>query len=302
LQRKGKAVLRIAGNRKDRHSKAKEETSAARERLYTDSKGSQRNSSAMLGTGKAKSNTEKRNKNRKETKQMKTMEVRITFFEEVLGTSPADEDIYRNFIGSKAPDAASVEEEIEALGADAVAEKGMTVFARTEEGKPALYDYHFKGFFKDTCSMLARVKGSESSKMVAYKKEIDGLIFVNPRLVELEIPEGKTMGVCQRPLRASTALGERVALAMSESVPAGTSCVLEITTLIENSGTKVRKKKVKTKNEAGEIVEDTVEVESGGVDYMKMIREWLDYGKLRGIGQWRNSGKGRFTWEELRCW
>lgn len=27
--------------------------------------------------------------------------------------------------------------------------------------------------------------------------------------------------------------------------------------------------------------------------------EWLDYGKLRGLGQWRNSGKGRFTYEIL---
>ena len=25
--------------------------------------------------------------------------------------------------------------------------------------------------------------------------------------------------------------------------------------------------------------------------------ECLDYGKLRGIGQWRNSGKGRYTYE-----
>jgi hypothetical protein len=30
-----------------------------------------------------------------------------------------------------------------------------------------------------------------------------------------------------------------------------------------------------------------------------IIREWLDYGKLRGLGQWRNSGKGRFSWVEL---
>ena len=28
----------------------------------------------------------------------------------------------------------------------------------------------------------------------------------------------------------------------------------------------------------------------------KAVREWLDYGILRGIGQWRNSGKGRFTY------
>ena len=31
----------------------------------------------------------------------------------------------------------------------------------------------------------------------------------------------------------------------------------------------------------------------------KAVREWLDYGKFSGIGQWRNSGHGRFTWEEL---
>lgn len=27
------------------------------------------------------------------------------------------------------------------------------------------------------------------------------------------------------------------------------------------------------------------------------VLEWLDYGKLRGLGQWRNSGKGRFEYE-----
>ena len=231
---------------------------------------------------------------------MKTLEVRLTFTEQVLGTAPADKDIYRNFIGSKAPDAATVEEEVEALGVDEVAEKGMTVFARDEDGCPALYDYHIKGHFKDACSMLARVKGTESSKLVAHKKEIDGLIFPCPRLIKLVVPEGEEVGVCQRPLRAQTAQGERVALAMSESVPAGTTCEFEITTLIENSGAKTRKKKVKTKNEAGEVVEDVIEVESGGVDYIKLIREWLDYGRYRGIGQWRNSGCGRYTWELIR--
>ncbi len=30
-----------------------------------------------------------------------------------------------------------------------------------------------------------------------------------------------------------------------------------------------------------------------------LVREWLTYGRLRGLGQWRNSGKGRFTFEEL---
>ena len=30
-----------------------------------------------------------------------------------------------------------------------------------------------------------------------------------------------------------------------------------------------------------------------------MVRECLDYGQLRGLGQWRNSGKGRYVWEEI---
>lgn len=201
---------------------------------------------------------------------MKTIEAKLTFTEEVLGTSPNDEDIYRNFIGSKAPDAQTVEEEVAAMGADAVVEKGMTVFARDEDGKPCLYDYHIKGHFKDACSMLKKATGSLSKDIKAHKKMIDGLIFVNPRLIPLEIPEGKTMGVCQRPLRAQTAQGERVALAMSESVPAGTTCTIEITCLTDED--------------------------------IKYVREWLDYGAWRGIGQWRNSGCGRYKWEEVRCY
>ena len=27
------------------------------------------------------------------------------------------------------------------------------------------------------------------------------------------------------------------------------------------------------------------------------VLEWLDYGVLRGIGQWKNRGKGRFTFD-----
>lgn len=30
--------------------------------------------------------------------------------------------------------------------------------------------------------------------------------------------------------------------------------------------------------------------------YEAALLEWLDYGILRGLGQWRNSGKGRFSY------
>ena len=72
---------------------------------------------------------------------MKELKVKLTFMEPLLGTSPANEDVYRDFIGSKAPDAATVDDEVAAIGADAVVEKGMTVFPRLEDGTPFLYDY-----------------------------------------------------------------------------------------------------------------------------------------------------------------
>lgn len=197
---------------------------------------------------------------------MKELKVKLTFTEPLLGTSPANEDVYRDFIGSKAPDAATVDDEVAAIGADAVVEKGMTVFPRLEDGTPFLYDYQIKGFFKDTCSGLRKVKGTKSEKIKAFKKEIDRLIFPEPRCIPIRF-EGE-VGECQRPLRAQTAQGERVSLAISEQVPAGATVEFTVVCLSDN--------------------------------HEKVVREWLDYGRFSGIGQWRNSGKGRFTWEEIQ--
>lgn len=196
---------------------------------------------------------------------MTTLNVKLTFIEPILGTSPANEEVYRDFIGSKAPDATTVDDEVAALGTDAVVEKGMTIFPKLEDGTPFFWDYQIKGFFKDTCGGLRKVKGTESSKIKAFKKEIDKLIFPSPRQIPIRFVG--EIGECQRPLRAQTAQGERVSLAISEEIPAGATCEFAITCLSD--------------------------------DHEKAVREWLDYGKLSGMGQWRNSGKGRFFWEEI---
>lgn len=194
------------------------------------------------------------------------MKIKITFDEAILGTWPNNKDIASEFIASKAPDAATTEDEIEAIGVDGVVEKSMTVFPRVD-GKPIFYDYQIKGFFKDTCGMLSRLKssGNESSKLKAYKKIIDGLIFVSPRTIPIEY--SGEIGSCQRPLRAQTAQGERISLANSEEIPAGASA--------------------------------TFDVECFDKSHEKAVLEWLEYGKYRGIGQWRNSGKGRFHYEVI---
>ena len=201
------------------------------------------------------------------------IKVRLTFEEEALGTCSKDPKIHEEFIASKGPNAHTLAEEIEAIGVDEVVERSMTGFSM-KDGKPILWDYQIKGFFKDACGMLSRAEDTESGKLRAYRKIIDGLVFVYPRAISLVIPPPSELGECQRPLRASTAQGERIALANSETVSVGTYLDIEI-----------ESEKLKAKK--------------GGPDLQKCIIEWLDYGKRRGLGQWRNSGKGRFSYEIL---
>lgn len=194
---------------------------------------------------------------------MDTYGVKLTFTEPLLGTVALDLEVYQSWIASNAPDAASLEEEIETLGVEEVAKQGMTGFHRLN-GVPVIYDYVLKGFFKDACSMLRRVPKTLSSKITAHKKVIDGLLFVTPRRIPLDLSGGE-MSTLERPLRAQTAQGERIALACSEMAPIGSAITFAVQIL-------------------------------GGVTE-ELLREWLDYGALRGLGQWRNAGYGRFSYE-----
>lgn len=196
---------------------------------------------------------------------MKEIKVKVTFNEMILGTASGNPELHKDYIASNAPDAKTKQEEIEELGVDGVEKKDMTVFPRLDNGRPFLYDYQIKGFFKNACSTLRKVSGTESSKIKAFKKEIDGLVFVMPRKIPL-IFEGE-VGNLQRPLRASTPQGDRVALANSESCPAGTTIEFTI-----------------------KLLKDDIE---------EVVKEWLDYGDLNGIGQWHNGGYGRFSYEIL---
>lgn len=129
---------------------------------------------------------------------MRDYYIRITLLEEMLGTGSPDPEIHRNYIASKSPDAATIEQEVEAIGVDAVADSKTTVFPRDENGNPFMWDYQMRGFFKGACSFLRKVPGMESAKIKAYKKEIDGNIFVVfPRKIPMVL-SGK-MDTCERP-------------------------------------------------------------------------------------------------------
>lgn len=51
---------------------------------------------------------------------MKELKVRLTFFEEILGTANADPEIHATYIASNAPDAPTRKEEIEAIGVEEI--------------------------------------------------------------------------------------------------------------------------------------------------------------------------------------
>ena len=151
------------------------------------------------------------------------MKVRITFTEPLLGTLSGDNELAKDYILTKHPDGLSQDELEAQLPIKEVTEKASTIFARYNN-RPMLWDYQIKGFFKDACSMMLRV--AKVADLKAYKKIIDGLIFVKPRKILLNLSGELTW--TERPLRASTAQGERIALARSETAPIGTFFDIEI--------------------------------------------------------------------------
>lgn len=228
-----------------------------------------------------------------------TVKYRITFLEECLGTASANPELYKQFIVAKRENqeierarAMGVKppppgDEIDSLPpVEEEMERSMTVFSRDAQGRPILWDYQIRGFFKDACSALNRVKSGEakdeddlpaeekglkgtlSSNLKAFRKIIDGNIFVRPRQILLNLPSGGAVGICERPLRAQTAQGERIALARSETVPAGTWFDCQVLLLDPK--------------------------------HQRVVEEWLEYGQLRGLGQWRNSSKGQFYFERVK--
>jgi len=195
---------------------------------------------------------------------MKEMKVELTLTEGLLGTKAGNPELLRDYIASKHPEAVQADELESMPNIEKELENGTTLFNRTDDGNPFVFDYQIKGFFKDAQGCLNRVP---ETKMAAFKKVIDGLVFVKERQIPLQLPEYGEIGLCERPLRAQTAQGERVSIARSEEVPPGTK--LQFTILVLD-------KKL-----------------------MKNVEQWLDYGALRGLGQWRNSGKGRFEWKKV---
>ena len=202
---------------------------------------------------------------------MKTTKYKATFIEGLLATKPNDEQLHETYIAAKRAEGIAGDEldaETRALREVERLQKGTTVFHRNADGSPIVWDYQVKGFLKDAIKALKRDPDSACAKLKNYKGVIDGSVFVRPRQIVLHLPDGATVGSCQRPLRADTAQGPRVSIAQSEEAPAGTWMEFEVLTL------------------------------APGLD--AALAECWQYAQLRFMGAWRNSGKGAAKVEEVK--
>jgi len=182
----------------------------------------------------------------------------VELTEKMLGTSPLDDEIYETFIKSKAPEEKDTGDEDAGLDED----KGRTGFHVDNKHGLYVFDYWIRGFFKS--SLESAMATGTIAKVPAYKKWIDRMLFVEPRKVflGLRVPDGKL----ERPLRAPTPKGERVALASSDYIKEGRQFTFDVV-----------------------ILDNTKKINE------KLILELLPFGKYVGFGQWRGSGGyGRF--------
>ena len=190
--------------------------------------------------------------------EYKTYKLKITFATSLLGTQP-QRDVATEYITSKAIDPATgALPEDEVNTLPEALERGTTAFHRLD-GKPIMYDYMLKGMLKEIGGIFNGTRGVKN-----LKSKIDNLVFIEPRQIVLNASGAMTY--LERPLRAMTAQGPRVSLARSEELPSGTW--LECT--------------IKTYS-------DTISE--------PLLRDLLSYGADKGMGQWRNGGHGRFTFE-----
>lgn len=152
--------------------------------------------------------------------------------------------------------------------------KGITVFFWDKETSlPCIGDHMIYGFMKAASEAISRTEAKKAGAMLQSTTHTKSIINQHVGCDKQFIPFDRDIArlpsglprYCQRSLRAMTPQGPRVTLAKSEEVPAGAKLSFQL---------KVMKNSPLT---------------------LPIIERIFDYGELKGLGQWRNSGKGVFT-------
>ena len=141
----------------------------------------------------------------------------------------------------------------------------LTGFKRDPDGSPLLQAYQMVGFLKEAASALGPALGEWK-----LSRRVESLVFVQPRDILLVTPGREAVTLLDHRKRVSPGRGhdyrgKSTILVRSEQVPVGTE--VECTLVVYPSF-----------DEA-------------------ILRELLDYGAYRGIGQWRSAGYGTFDYQ-----
>jgi hypothetical protein len=201
--------------------------------------------------------------------RVKRYAVKLHFTSPILGSAPANKEVYADYVASKKPGvtAEEIAREVEMIPEN-LQEAGLTIFRRDPRTGYMIFLAHMiRGFMKSAAEGVTGAKG-----LTAYKSKIDKWAFVSPdKIVLMRDGKGLTQKEAdnQRPLKAMTAQGPRVSLLNSEQLNEGIE--VEFTIEVLPLGQK-------------EITKD-------------MLLDWLDYGAWQGISQWRNAGYGRFVYD-----
>ena len=215
--------------------------------------------------------------------------IRVQFTEPLLGCSSGNPEIYDEFLAPKAEeklhhpltDEQKAEERAAITPEDPSVklEKASTVFPKDTTGL-FVWDYQWRGFIKERIGSMIELGDVTEVTKWTYKRAVDQFVFVNPRRCYLHSEGGEIVRECkqwlQRPLRATTMQGDRIALARSQMLPVGTTCEFAVTVM---EGTN-------PKSKVAGLTPDR-------------IRQCFDMGIVSGSMQWRSGGWGRFTWSEL---
>lgn len=199
---------------------------------------------------------------------------RLTGLTPLLGSSPMNKEIFSNYIATKGKTPEEKQRGAEDVDDVVDGMDKVTGFYRDHKtGNIILKDYQIKGFFKEAGKAL-----KDSIGIGSVVSKVDNYVFITDRSIAL-MRDGKPItdidDYLERPLRGETAQGPRVSLAKSEMINEG--WVLEFTV---------------------KVLQNKATAKSCALT-MSIIEEFLEYGELKGLLQWRNGGYGSFTFEEV---
>lgn len=180
----------------------------------------------------------------------------------LLGTVPYNKDLYTDFIEKNKPQEIG-EDEAENINISddeeirKIMEKGWTGFMKDKKSGLFIYNYMVKGFLKAAGNNL-----KEQVSIKNLRSKLDEFMFVHPRRIFFgkDAPDG----VFERPIRVQTMKGPRVALIKSDKIEEGLELAFDI---------------------------EYLKYSEMSTELMYVL---LDYGHLKGLGQFRNGGFGSF--------